>query len=140
MRGVLRHGMTVEGLKHFIVSQGSSRAIVMMEWDKLWSCNRKVGEGVWSLNWRDLDDCSSSDLVPASVGHCICDSYWIERRHLTQSFISFEMAMLVCVQVIDPIAPRYTALKKDDVVTLSLPGVTEKSEMKPKHPKVKKKG
>ena len=34
--------MTVEGLKQFIVSQGSSRAIVMMEWDKLWSCNRKV--------------------------------------------------------------------------------------------------
>lgn len=43
VRGVLRHGMTVEGLKQFIVSQGSSRAIVMMEWDKLWACNRKVG-------------------------------------------------------------------------------------------------
>ena len=42
VRGVLRHGMTVEGLKQFIVSQGSSRAIVMMEWDKIWSCNRKV--------------------------------------------------------------------------------------------------
>ena len=42
VRGVLRHGMTVEGLKQFIVSQGSSRAIVMMEWDKLWSCNKKV--------------------------------------------------------------------------------------------------
>lgn len=50
VRGVLRHGMTVEGLKQFIVSQGSSRAIVMMEWDKLWSCNKKVGETVrgWS--------------------------------------------------------------------------------------------
>ncbi len=44
VRGVLRHGMTVEGLKHFIVSQGSSRAIVMMEWDKLWSCNKKVSK------------------------------------------------------------------------------------------------
>lgn len=42
VRGVLRHGMTVEGLKQFIVSQGSSRAIVMMEWDKIWACNRKV--------------------------------------------------------------------------------------------------
>ncbi len=28
--------------KQLIVSQGSSRAIVMMEWDKLWSCDRKV--------------------------------------------------------------------------------------------------
>ena len=42
VRGVLRHGMTVEGLKQFIVTQGSSRAIVFMEWDKLWACNRKV--------------------------------------------------------------------------------------------------
>ena len=33
--------MTVEGLKNFIIAQGSSRAIVMMEWDKLWACNRK---------------------------------------------------------------------------------------------------
>lgn len=42
VRGVLRHGMTVDGLKQFIVTQGSSRAIVVMEWDKLWACNRKV--------------------------------------------------------------------------------------------------
>ena len=33
--------MTVEGLKNFIAAQGSSRAIVVMEWDKIWACNRK---------------------------------------------------------------------------------------------------
>ena len=38
--------------------------------------------------------------------------------------------------MIDPISPRYTALKKDSVVSLFLPGVTESSEMKLKHPKV----
>ncbi|XP_071491783.1 bifunctional glutamate/proline--tRNA ligase-like [Diadema antillarum] len=42
VRGVLRRGMTVEGLKLFINAQGSSRSVVMMEWDKLWSFNRKV--------------------------------------------------------------------------------------------------
>ncbi|KAL8612842.1 hypothetical protein ACOMHN_038097 [Nucella lapillus] len=42
VRGVLRRGMTVEGLKQFIVSQGSSRSVVMMEWDKIWAVNRKV--------------------------------------------------------------------------------------------------
>ena len=41
VRGILRRGMTVEGLKNFIMAQGSSRAIVMMEWDKIWACNRK---------------------------------------------------------------------------------------------------
>ena len=41
VRGVLRRGMTIEGLKSFIVTQGSSRAVVVMEWDKIWACNRK---------------------------------------------------------------------------------------------------
>ena len=41
VRGVLRRGMTIEGLKNFIVAQGSSRAVVVMEWDKIWACNRK---------------------------------------------------------------------------------------------------
>ncbi|PVD25555.1 hypothetical protein C0Q70_13211 [Pomacea canaliculata] len=41
VRGVLRRGMTVEGLKQFIVTQGSSRSVVMMEWDKIWAVNKK---------------------------------------------------------------------------------------------------
>ena len=44
VRGVLRRGMTVEGLKQFIVAQGGSRSVVMMEWDKIWSFNKKVNE------------------------------------------------------------------------------------------------
>ena len=59
VRGVLRHGMTVEGLKQFIVSQGSSRAIVMMEWDKLWACNRKVCRGY------DIDNFTNSPFLPS---------------------------------------------------------------------------
>lgn len=78
VRGVLRHGMTVEGLKQFIVAQGSSRSVVVMEWDKIWAFNKKV---------------------------------------------------------IDPIAPRYTALEKEDVVPVYIPGVKEEVTKVPKHPK-----
>ncbi|XP_012942923.1 bifunctional glutamate/proline--tRNA ligase [Aplysia californica] len=42
VRGVLRRGMTVEGLKQFIITQGSSRSVNMMEWDKIWAYNKKV--------------------------------------------------------------------------------------------------
>ncbi|XP_074643212.1 bifunctional glutamate/proline--tRNA ligase-like [Tubulanus polymorphus] len=42
VRGVLRRGMTVEGLKQFIAAQGSSKSVVMMGWDKLWAFNKKV--------------------------------------------------------------------------------------------------
>jgi bifunctional glutamyl/prolyl-tRNA synthetase len=41
VRGILRRGMTVEALKQFIVAQGSSRSVVMMEWDKIWAVNKK---------------------------------------------------------------------------------------------------
>ena len=34
--------MTVEGLKEFIMAQGSSRSVVTMEWDKIWSFNKKI--------------------------------------------------------------------------------------------------
>ncbi|XP_050316358.1 bifunctional glutamate/proline--tRNA ligase [Anthonomus grandis grandis] len=42
VRGVLRRGMTVEGLKEFIIAQGSSRSVVFMEWDKIWAFNKKI--------------------------------------------------------------------------------------------------
>ena len=42
VRGILRRGLTVDGLKEFIIAQGSSRAIVFMEWDKLWNFNRRI--------------------------------------------------------------------------------------------------
>ncbi|XP_041256979.1 bifunctional glutamate/proline--tRNA ligase isoform X2 [Onychostruthus taczanowskii] len=78
VRGVLRRGMTVEGLKQFIAAQGSSRSVVNMEWDKIWSFNKKV---------------------------------------------------------IDPIAPRYTALLKDAVVPVNIPEAQEEMKEVAKHPK-----
>lgn len=42
VRGILRRGMTVRGLKEFIIAQGSSKSVVFMEWDKIWAFNKKV--------------------------------------------------------------------------------------------------
>ena len=64
VRGVMRRGMTVQGLKEFVIAQvrtyvdvvfrhcpltqcsscvqGSSKSINMMEWDKIWAFNKKV--------------------------------------------------------------------------------------------------
>ena len=78
VRGVLRRGMTVEGLKQFIIAQGSSRSVVVMEWDKIWAFNKKV---------------------------------------------------------IDPIAPRFTALEAGSTVPVLVKGVKEECLTIPKHPK-----
>jgi glutamyl-tRNA synthetase len=42
VQGVLRRGVTVEALKSFIYSQGASRRITDMEWDKFWATNKKA--------------------------------------------------------------------------------------------------
>ncbi|XP_061876691.1 bifunctional glutamate/proline--tRNA ligase isoform X5 [Entelurus aequoreus] len=85
VRGVLRRGMTVEGLKQFIAAQGGSRSVVNMEWDKIWAFNKKL---------------------PVS-----------------------------CVKVIDPVAPRYTALSSSYVVPVSVPEAKEEMKEVAKHPK-----
>jgi len=79
VRGILRRGMTVEGLRQFIIAQGSSRSVVLMEWDKLWAFNKKH---------------------------------------------------------IDPVAPRFAALLKNQLVKIQLKNVTkEESQQHQKHPK-----
>ncbi|XP_048353119.1 bifunctional glutamate/proline--tRNA ligase isoform X4 [Sphaerodactylus townsendi] len=85
VRGVLRRGMTVEGLKQFIAAQGSSRSVVNMEWDKIWSFNKKL--------------------------------------------------RAICKKVIDPVAPRYTALLKDEVITVHVPEAQGEMKEVAKHPK-----
>ncbi|KAL7405656.1 hypothetical protein ABVT39_005011 [Epinephelus coioides] len=78
VRGVLRRGMTVEGLKQFIAAQGGSRSVVNMEWDKIWAFNKKV---------------------------------------------------------IDPVAPRYTALSSSYVVPVTISQAKEEVKEVAKHPK-----
>ncbi|XP_076096577.1 bifunctional glutamate/proline--tRNA ligase-like isoform X2 [Mytilus galloprovincialis] len=63
VRGVLRRGLTVEGLKQFIVAQGSSRSVVMMEWDKIWSVNKKVIDPIVPRYTALLKD----DVVPVTM-------------------------------------------------------------------------
>ena len=42
VRGIRRRGMTVEGLRDFMVSQGPSKNVVNMDWHTIWTMNKKV--------------------------------------------------------------------------------------------------
>lgn len=44
IQGCMRRGVTIEGLKGFILSQGASRRIITMEWDKFWAENKATLE------------------------------------------------------------------------------------------------
>ncbi|KAI5949585.1 GUS1 [Candida jiufengensis] len=80
VRGVRRRGMSVEGLRNFIMSQGPSQNIINLDWSVIWALNKKV---------------------------------------------------------IDPIAPRFTAIDSDNMVPVKLLNGPKEpySETKPKHKK-----
>ncbi|KCV72360.1 glutamyl-tRNA synthetase [Fonticula alba] len=42
VRGILRRGLTVETLKEYILMQGASKNILLLEWNKLWALNKKA--------------------------------------------------------------------------------------------------
>ena len=42
VRGMRRRGMTIEGLRDFMVSQGPSKNVVNMDWHTIWTTNKKV--------------------------------------------------------------------------------------------------
>eukprot|EP01039_Chlorochromonas_danica_P002859 gene2859-3123_t len=44
IQGCIRRGMNIHALKNFIISQGASRRVITMEWDKFWAENKKVLE------------------------------------------------------------------------------------------------
>lgn len=42
VQGVLRRGLTVEAMREFILAQGASQALNLMNMDKLWAINKKI--------------------------------------------------------------------------------------------------
>lgn len=49
--GIRRRGLTVEALRQFMLAQGPSQAVVSLEWDSIWSLNKKVIDGVAPRFW-----------------------------------------------------------------------------------------
>lgn len=80
VRGILRRGLTVPALHEFMISQGPSKNITLMDWTILWTMNKRM---------------------------------------------------------IDPVAPRYTAIATKQAVTCYIKGAKDEpySEDRPKHPK-----
>lgn len=70
VQGVLRRGVQVSALREFILSQGASRRITDMEWDKFWTLNKRVLDPI-APRYYALDQANTVPLtltnVPESV-------------------------------------------------------------------------
>ncbi|RWR94971.1 glutamate--tRNA ligase, cytoplasmic [Cinnamomum micranthum f. kanehirae] len=42
VQGIVRRGLQIDALKQFILQQGASKNLNLMEWDKLWTINKKI--------------------------------------------------------------------------------------------------
>lgn len=42
VRGIRRRGLTIEALREYILMQGASKNTILLEWDKLWSINKRI--------------------------------------------------------------------------------------------------
>ncbi|OJT06095.1 hypothetical protein TRAPUB_3030 [Trametes pubescens] len=63
VRGIRRRGLTIEALRQFMLAQGPSQAVVSLEWDSLWTLNKKVIDPVAPRFWA----LSETNIVPVTV-------------------------------------------------------------------------
>ncbi|KAI9458287.1 glutamate-tRNA ligase [Russula earlei] len=63
VRGIRRRGMTVEALTQFMLSQGPSQAIVSLEWDSIWTLNKKIIDPIAPRFWSVV----KKNIVPVTI-------------------------------------------------------------------------
>lgn len=51
LAGIRSRGMTVKGLKDYIIGQGASQMQMQLEWDGIWTVNKKVIDPIAPRYW-----------------------------------------------------------------------------------------
>ncbi|RLU18438.1 hypothetical protein DMN91_008795 [Ooceraea biroi] len=99
VRGILRRGMTVEGLKQFIIAQGSSRSVVFMEWDKIWAINKKVIDSeAFRYTALDYDKLVPVHVLDAKEGWLVVQNH---PKHLNKGFKNVITTNRVFIEDVD---------------------------------------
>ncbi|KAJ0800642.1 putative glutamate--tRNA ligase [Helianthus annuus] len=56
VQGIVRRGLQIEALIQFILEQGASKNLNLMEWDKLWNINKKIIDPVCPRHTAILEE------------------------------------------------------------------------------------
>ncbi|GMF97880.1 unnamed protein product [[Candida] boidinii] len=71
VRGIRRRGMSVEGLKNFVISQGPSRNIINLDWNIIWNANKKIIDPIAPRHTALL----SKNVVPVHLSNGPAEDY-----------------------------------------------------------------
>ena len=55
-QGIRSRGMTVKGLKDYIIGQGASQMQMQLEWDGIWTVNKRVIDPIAPRYWAISED------------------------------------------------------------------------------------
>ncbi|KIM79723.1 hypothetical protein PILCRDRAFT_823268 [Piloderma croceum F 1598] len=56
VRGIRRRGLTVDAISQFMLAQGPSQAVVSLEWDSIWTLNKKIIDPIAPRFWAIVKD------------------------------------------------------------------------------------
>jgi len=56
VRGIRRRGLTIDAISQFMLAQGPSQAVVSLEWDSIWTLNKKVIDPIAPRFWAIVKD------------------------------------------------------------------------------------
>lgn len=56
VQGIVRRGLKIEALIQFILEQGASKNLNLMEWDKLWTLNKKIIDPVCARHTAVIEE------------------------------------------------------------------------------------
>lgn len=59
--------MTVKGLKDYIIGQGASQQQMQLEWDGIWTVNKKVIDPVAPRYWAIAEDKAYVSIQPLAA-------------------------------------------------------------------------
>lgn len=71
VRGIRSRGMTVKGLKDYIVGQGASQQTLQLEWDGIWTVNKRVIDPIAPRYWAIAEDMAVSVKVEGRASDAV---------------------------------------------------------------------
>ncbi|WOO84936.1 putative glutamate--tRNA ligase, cytoplasmic [Vanrija pseudolonga] len=78
VRGIRSRGMTVKGLRDYIVGQGASQQQLTLEWDGIWTVNKRVVDPIAPRYWAIAED----KIVPVLVEGRDTEAVVVEKKPL----------------------------------------------------------